>query len=63
MSVFIKFIDGEELIIDNVSGYSIDNSSNIWKLQGRHNMIYINKSQVKYIGNAKDFGKAGEAVG
>lgn len=56
MLVLIKFID-------DVSGYSTDHSSNNWKIEGRDNMIYINKSQVKYIGNADIFRKGGEAVG
>ena len=35
MTVFIKFIDGEEIIIEGANEYSSSHDSNNWKVNGK----------------------------
>ncbi len=50
MTVLIKFIDGEEIIIEGANGYSSSHDSNNWKVEVDKTNLFFNKDQVKYIG-------------
>lgn len=51
MSVLIKFVDGEELIIEDANSYTTSHESNQWKVVKGENYLFLNKKQVKYIGD------------
>lgn len=50
MTVLIKFIDGEEILIEGANGYSSSYNSNNWKVEVDKTNLFFNKDQVKYIG-------------
>ena len=50
VTVFIKFIDGEEIVIEGANEYSSSHDSNNWKVKVDKTNLFFNKDQVKYIG-------------
>lgn len=50
MTVLIKFVDGEEIIIEDANDYSSSHDSNNWKIEVDKTNLFFNKDQVKYIG-------------
>lgn len=61
----IKFIDGEELYLDNVTDYGIDGGGkNYYAIKNEYKM-FLNANEVKYIGRVFDIEnvKAGEVNG
>lgn len=50
MTVLIKFLDGEEVIIEDADSYSTSFNSLSWKVEVDKTNLFFNKDQVKYIG-------------
>ena len=54
MTVLIKFLDGEEVIIEDADSYSTSFDSFNWKVEVKKNNLFFNKNEVKYIGRMED---------
>lgn len=54
MTVLIKFLDGEEVIIEDADSYSTSFDSLNWKVEVKKNNLFFNKNEVKYIGRMED---------
>ena len=54
MTVLIKFLDGEEVIIEDADSYSTSFDSLNWKVEVKKNNLFFNKNEVKYIGIMED---------